>query len=78
MTIYTYMTEMQQMCRRIAFLLEKEKSKLARFYYAAATGFAMRALQITNLKHMPTINFTQIDSYWRTRTFLEKLEGAAA
>ena len=78
MTIYTYMTEMQQMCKRIALLLEKKQIRLACFYHAAATGFAMRALQITNLKHMPNINFTQIDSYWRTRTFLEKLEGAVA
>lgn len=77
MTIYTYMTEMQQMCRRIAFLLEKEKSKLAGFYYAAATGFEMRALQITNLKKMPKINFTQIDCFWRTRSLMKKLEGAA-
>ena len=79
MTTYNYLTSMQEFCFRafMALLVTKDDG-MKDFYTAAEEGFSHRLSTIPVEEASKPINQSQLESYLRTKDFVEDTERKAA
>ena len=79
MTIYTYMTEMQELCFRIAQACKAMNKKGTQdVYEACELGFGEKAKALTREKAESAITPDQLSMYVCTQNFCKEQEKAAA
>lgn len=79
MTTYNYLTDMQELCfKAVQALVVIEDDGLKDFYSAAEEGFAKRITSIPVEEATKLINQSQVESYIRTKEFVDDAERKAA